>query len=163
MPNFTKTEDELETNFDKWLYVIKNLHRIDNIPDRLKTKLFEKLFKTASYSALSKTDRDKYEESLKYYNDLKNSLDTAFDNGKEEALLEMLPIIEEERKQKEEAQQRELEERKQKEEERKQKESKEQTIINLIKKLHQKGFSISEIAEDTGKSEAEIKQIIQGK
>lgn len=56
----------------------------------------------------------------------------------------------------------EAEEAKQKAEaERKQKEEKEQTIINLIKKLHLKGFSISEIAEDTGKSNEDVTRILQ--
>jgi predicted transposase/invertase (TIGR01784 family) len=50
--------------------------------------------------------------------------------------------------------------KRQSEEERKQKEEKEKTIVILIKKLHQKGFSESEIAEDTGKSVEEVRQII---
>jgi len=149
MPNFTKTENELETNFDKWLFVIKNLHRLDNIPERLKTKIFEKLFKTASYSALNKADRDKYEESLKYYNDLKNSLDTAFDDGKEEARLEMQNLIKE-------AQNREEEERKQKEEAR-QKES--EATQNLARKMLKYGESVEEIMKETGLSRKEIERI----
>jgi predicted transposase/invertase (TIGR01784 family) len=153
MPNFSKTEEELETNFDKWLYVIKNLHRLENIPERLKTRIFEKLFKTASYSALTKVERDKYEESLKYYNDLKNSLDTAFDEGKEEARIELLPLLEKERRQKEE-------ERRQKEEERRQKEEALSTITKMIKQLHSKGLSVSEIAVLIGKTEENVKMIL---
>jgi len=149
MPNFTKTENELETNFDKWLFVIKNLHRLDNIPERLKTKIFEKLFKTASYSALNKADRDKYEESLKYYNDLKNSLDTAFYDGKEEARLEMQNLIKE-------AQNREEEERKQKEEAR-QKES--EATQKLARKMLKYGESVEEIMKESGLSREEIERI----
>jgi predicted transposase/invertase (TIGR01784 family) len=149
MPNFTKTENELETNFDKWLFVIKNLHRLDNIPERLKTKIFEKLFKTASYSALNKADRDKYEESLKYYNDLKNSLDTAFDDGKEEARLEMQNLIKE-------AQNREEEERKQKEEAR-QKES--EATQKFARKMLKYGESVEEIMKESGLSREEIERI----
>jgi len=147
MPNFTKTEEELETNFDKWLFVIKNLHRLEDIPERLKTKIFEKLFKTAAYSALSKAERDKYEESLKYYNDLKNSLDTAFNDGKEEAQLELMPLLEEKEKIINE--------------ERKQKEEAQQTISKIVKQLQLNGVSISEIAAMTGKSEDEIKTMLK--
>lgn len=32
MPKFKKTIDELETRFDKWLYVISNLNKLDRIP-----------------------------------------------------------------------------------------------------------------------------------
>lgn len=39
MPKFNKTIDELVTRFDKWLFVIKNLHKLDRIPDKLKEKI----------------------------------------------------------------------------------------------------------------------------
>jgi len=129
MPNFNKQLDELETNFDKWLYVIKNLHKLQEIPDRLKTKIFEKLFKTAQYSAMSKRERDLYEESLKYYNDLKNSLDTAFEEGKAKAYKQIKSILEQKDKLLEQER---------------------QNLINTAKKLKQKGFSLEEISEITG-------------
>ena len=97
MPNFNKSVEELETNFDRWLYVIKNLPFLERVPEKLQTKIFEKLFRVANYSALSKEERQAYEESLKYYNDLKNSLDTAFEEGKEAAYEELQEIIEQER------------------------------------------------------------------
>lgn len=56
MPNFAKEEHELESNFDKWLYVIKNLHKLDHIPERIQERVFQKLFKVASYTALSKEE-----------------------------------------------------------------------------------------------------------
>jgi len=33
MPKFTKEVDALETHFEKWMYVLKNLKRLDNIPE----------------------------------------------------------------------------------------------------------------------------------
>ncbi len=36
MPKFNKTIDELETRCDKWLYVLRNLNRLDIIPDKLR-------------------------------------------------------------------------------------------------------------------------------
>ncbi len=47
MPKFNKSIDELETRFDKWLYVIKNLNSLDRIPEKLKEKIFDKLFAAA--------------------------------------------------------------------------------------------------------------------
>jgi predicted transposase/invertase (TIGR01784 family) len=154
MPNFTKKENELETNFDKWLFIIKNLHHLEAIPERLKTKIFEKLFHTASYSALSKEDRDKYEESLKYYNDLKNSLDTAHEEGKEEARQELMPLIKEERKQKQEAKKAAELAEKQKEQAEKQKET---AIINLYKNK----MEVSQIASIFQMSETDIQVILK--
>ena len=53
MPKFNKTADQLETRFEKWLYVIKNLGRLERIPSTLKEKIFEKLFKTAEIANFS--------------------------------------------------------------------------------------------------------------
>lgn len=109
MPNFNKKAEELETNFDKWLFVIKNLNKLNEIPERLQTKIFKKLFNVAQYSAMNETERAKYEESLKYYNDLKNSLDTAFDDGKTEAYDELMPIIKHKEKELEQERQKLIE------------------------------------------------------
>ena len=84
MPKFTKTLDELDSRFDKWLYVIRNLHRLDRIPDTLRERIFEKLFETAEIARFTPDQVQSYEDSLKYYRDLKNSLDTARAEGKEE-------------------------------------------------------------------------------
>ena len=88
MPRFTKTLEELETRFDKWLYVIKNLHKLEELPRRFKEKVFTKFFEVAAIAKLTPHERMAYEDSLKYYRDLKNSLDTSFDEGKEQGLKE---------------------------------------------------------------------------
>lgn len=82
MPKFNKTVEQLETRFDKWLYVIKNLHKLERIPDKLRESIFEKLFLTAEIAKFNRDEYQNYEESLKYYRDLKNSLDTAREEGK---------------------------------------------------------------------------------
>ncbi len=84
MPKFNKTIDELETRFDKWLYVIKNLNWLDRIPNKLREKIFEKLFEVAEIAKFTPEQILNYENSLKYYRDLKNSIDTAKEEGKEE-------------------------------------------------------------------------------
>jgi PD-(D/E)XK nuclease family transposase len=88
MPNFNKTEDEIETNFDKWLYVLKNLPYLEAKPKKLQEKVFQKLFKTAEIAKFNREEVLQYEQSLKVYRDLKNVIDTAFDDGKAEGKLE---------------------------------------------------------------------------
>lgn len=88
MPKFNKTIEELETKFDKWMFVIKNLPLLDRIPDKLRENIFIKLFDTAEIAKLSQTEYRDYEDSLKYYRDLKNSLDTAKEEGKMEGIIE---------------------------------------------------------------------------
>jgi predicted transposase/invertase (TIGR01784 family) len=89
MPKFNKTVDELETRFDKWLYVIRNLNRLDKVPDKLRERVFEKLFETAEIAKFTTDQIRSYEDSLKYYRDLKNSLDTAKEEGIEIGKLEI--------------------------------------------------------------------------
>jgi predicted transposase/invertase (TIGR01784 family) len=84
MPKFNKTEVELKTHFDKWLYVLKNIGDLTTRPDKLQEKIFSKLFKQAEIANYSDKEYANYEHSLKVYRDLKNSMDTAFDEGKTE-------------------------------------------------------------------------------
>ncbi len=84
MPKFEKTLDELETRFDKWLYVLKNLERLHDIPEKLKDRIFRKLFSAAEIAKFTPEEARAYEDSLKVYRDLKNSIDTAREEGREE-------------------------------------------------------------------------------
>ena len=83
MPKFIKTENELKTTFDKWLFVLRHLPDLQNRPKALQERIFEKLFKTAEIAKFSQKERQEYEDSLKYYRDLVNTVDTAEQDGKE--------------------------------------------------------------------------------
>ena len=85
---FNKTEDELVTLYDKWLYVLKNLSRLDKRPAALKEKIFSKLFGEAEIAKFTPTELKEYEDSLKAYRDVKNSIDTALEKGREEGRVE---------------------------------------------------------------------------
>ena len=90
MSKFNKAVEELETRFDKWLYMIRNLNRLDKVPDKLREHVFEKLFEIAEIARFTPDQVRSYEDSLKYYRDLKNSLDTTKEEGKIEVAAEML-------------------------------------------------------------------------
>lgn len=77
MPLFNKKENELETKFDKWCYFLKNLESFDHIPNILNEPIFQKAFGTAALASLSAEQRDRYEQSLIQYRDLKSALETA--------------------------------------------------------------------------------------
>ncbi|MDF9801425.1 putative transposase/invertase (TIGR01784 family) [Catalinimonas alkaloidigena] len=77
MPKFRKSEDELISQFDKWMYVIKNLHRLQDKPVKLQEKVFEKLFSEAEIAKLNSEDMKAYEESLKTYRDNYSIIETA--------------------------------------------------------------------------------------
>ena len=79
MPKFNKSIELLESRFDKWMYVIRNLNKLDRIPNELREGIFERLIEVAEIAKFSKEEAQAYEDSLKSYRDLKNSLDTASD------------------------------------------------------------------------------------
>jgi len=84
LPKFTKTLDELETHFDNWLYVLKNLENLTDRPAQLQESVFTKLFEQAEIANIDDEEYSEYERSLKTYRDLKNSFDTAREEGREE-------------------------------------------------------------------------------
>lgn len=88
MPNFNKTEADLVSNFDKWMYVLQQLPYLQSRPQALQERVFQKLFEAAEIAKFSHDEKNKYEESLKYYRDLKNVVDTSFDEGKAEGKAE---------------------------------------------------------------------------
>ena len=87
---FDKNADELTTTFEKWLYVLKNLSRLDNQPQSLRDKVFDRLFTQAEIATFTPRELKAYEDSRKAYRDLKNCLDTAIKEGIKEGMEEGL-------------------------------------------------------------------------
>ena len=85
---FNKTLDELETLYDKWLYALKNLYKLTQRPKALCDKVFDRLFEEAEIAKFTPQEQREYEASKMAYRDIKNSIDTAKREGKEEGLAE---------------------------------------------------------------------------
>ena len=140
MPKFTKTEAELETLFDKWLYVIRNLASLMERPRALQEKVFQHLFEAAEIAKFNKQERYEYEESLKAFRDMFSVIETAelkghakgLEEGRAEGLREGL------------AQGlREVERNK----------------ISTARKMKQLGIALADIVIVSGLSEEEIQQL----
>ena len=102
MPKFNKSLSELENHRDKWLYALRNLSSLQNVPDGFREEVFLQFFQAAEIAQLDSPARDAYEQSLKYYRDMKNVIDTAAEERAEEVRVEMSAALKEERRQKEE-------------------------------------------------------------
>lgn len=88
LPQFKKSLNELQSIQDKWFYVFRHLSELDEIPPVLQEAVFLQLFEAAKVAKFSPSERQAYENSLKYYRDLKNVTDTARDEGREEGFEE---------------------------------------------------------------------------
>ncbi|MFY7788701.1 MAG: Rpn family recombination-promoting nuclease/putative transposase [Thermoflexibacteraceae bacterium] len=81
MEKFNKNIDELTTHYEKWLFLLKNLHLLDKVPNELREKAFQKVFNVAEIAKYKPQDRQKYEDSLKHYRDMENSLEVQYKAG----------------------------------------------------------------------------------
>jgi hypothetical protein len=88
IPNFHKEESELESRLDKWLYFIKHLVDLTEIPRIFGGEdVFVSAFHKAELVNLDPTEKASYEASLKVYRDLKGVIDTAREEGRMEGEL----------------------------------------------------------------------------
>lgn len=88
MPKFNKTEYELETMFDKWMFVLRNLSRLMERPVVLQERVFERLFKAAEIANFDRRELIEYEDSLKNYRDWYSVVSTAEQKGIQKGIQE---------------------------------------------------------------------------
>jgi len=84
LPKFTKTVDQLESHFDKWLFLLKHLSDLEAPPEALQEMVFDRLFEVSEIANFSVVEQEAYENSLKYYRDLQNVVATSREEGIEE-------------------------------------------------------------------------------
>lgn len=86
---FNKTVLELETHFDKWMYFLKNLENIEEIPAILQEPIFEKAFEIAKVSNMTPEQFEQYQESLLTYIEVKEVVKTAELDGEKKGKKEV--------------------------------------------------------------------------
>jgi predicted transposase/invertase (TIGR01784 family) len=139
MPKFEKREDELETSFDKWMFLLKHLRDLQDPPSVLEEKNFQKIFRIATIMNLNKEEMNAYEASLKQKRDWNSAVAYAV----EEALAKG------EEKGRAEGREEGLEK------------GRKETKRSFAIKLKEKGFSISEISNLMDLSEGEINELLK--
>jgi len=130
LPRFNKTAEQLETLQDKWLYVFKHLPELDSVPQALHEEVFHRTFAVAQLAQFSPAERKAYEDSIKYYRDLKNSYDTAHQEGLEEGLQQGRY------------------------------EGQQQTLTQVVQGMKSNGLDVGTIATITGLSETEVSTML---
>jgi len=131
MPKFNKSVEQLETRFEKWMYVLKNLSKLQELPPQLQERIFEKIFRVAEIAKMNKQELAEYEDSLKVYRDWYSVMETARSEGeiKGEIKGKIEGKIEE----------------------------KNETALKML----EDGMSIENICKYTGLSEEQIKELIE--
>ncbi|MCL1934364.1 MAG: Rpn family recombination-promoting nuclease/putative transposase [Candidatus Azobacteroides sp.] len=90
LPKFKKTEEELETRFDRWLFILKNLYKLKECPVSIRDDIFKELFQLAEIKQLTKKDMRAYKKSITDYHEVRSAIDCAreesFEKGRVEGI-----------------------------------------------------------------------------
>ena len=142
---FDKGEDELETDLDKWLYLLKNMSNLLERPERLRNRIFTKLFDVAELAQLDDEDRTNYIKAMNTERDTYNQIEYARETGREEGHKEG----------KEEG----LKEGKEEGIKEGREEGAKQKSFDIAKRMLEKGIETETISELTGLTEKEISEL----
>ena len=81
---FRKRIWELETTFDKWMYLLRHMHEMVEIPENFQTPEFKRLFILAEIGNFTASELEEYEKSLTSMSDYYNIIDSAEKRAREE-------------------------------------------------------------------------------
>ena len=86
LPLFNKEADECENEFERWIFVLKNMETLTRLPWAAQNAVFKKLEDIADVAALSRQERMKYDEGLRKYRDTISVLQGAREDGYAEGM-----------------------------------------------------------------------------
>ena len=86
LPFFDKSEEECETGFEKWIYVLKYMEVLERLPFTAQKKIFDHLAKLADVRCLSSEEQEKYDESIKAADDYYSGLYGSYIEGEEKGI-----------------------------------------------------------------------------
>jgi predicted transposase/invertase (TIGR01784 family) len=133
VPRFNKTEQELVSLFDKWMYVLRYLDKLQERPAALVERIFDRLFREAEIAKLDPKEMEEYQKSLKDYWDEYANITTAKNEGREEGRQEGIMIGEEKGRQEEKQE--------------------------IARQMKQRGLEVELIASITGLSREEVERL----
>jgi predicted transposase/invertase (TIGR01784 family) len=81
LPKFQKTPEQLETGTDRWLYLLRHMHDLYDIPEPLRDNPYQLTFRLAEESILSEAEWHLYHGSLKTAYDEMEMYNTGLNEG----------------------------------------------------------------------------------
>lgn len=67
LPVFNKEEEECETDFERWIYTLKNMDTLKRMPFKARKAVFEKLEEIADVASLNQEEHELYWKSINAY------------------------------------------------------------------------------------------------
>ncbi len=81
LPLFDKEAEECDNQFERWIYVLKNMETLTRLPWAAKSAVFQRLEQIADVASLTRQERMKYDEGLRKYRDTLSVLEGAREDG----------------------------------------------------------------------------------
>jgi predicted transposase/invertase (TIGR01784 family) len=66
LPGFNKPVEDLKTNVERWMYVLKHLSKLKDRPAALNDRIFKKFFEQAKIANMTPEEKKEYDYSLGY-------------------------------------------------------------------------------------------------
>lgn len=81
LPVFKKRQEDCVTEFDKWIYTLKNMSTMQTMPFSSHRDVFDRLARVGNVAALSAEERQQYEYDVKKARDYRAEMQFAIDKG----------------------------------------------------------------------------------
>lgn len=88
LPKFTKSQDEIDTILDKWIYFIKHAPTLDIIPDNLNSSALKTAYEIADSFSWSRQELEVYDYWGIRAQDERGAITAAHEKGRKEGLQE---------------------------------------------------------------------------
>lgn len=93
LPKFTKQENELISDEDKWIYFLKNITKKDHVPEPLKKGAFEEACGAAERMTWSEEELNAYDDDIIRATDAKGTVEFAYEEGEAKGELKKAKAI----------------------------------------------------------------------
>ena len=136
---FDKYIWELETVFDKWMYLLKHMHEMVEIPKEFEDSRFKRLFLLAEINKFTDEEKKQYKESLKNMGDYNNIINTAAEEAEKRGFARGVDVGREKGRE----------------------EGCIQRNVMVVKNLHSRGMSLEDISQIVELTKEEVERIIE--
>ena len=69
LPLFNKEAEECENDFERWIYVLKNMETLNRLPWAAQSAVFKRLAEISDLSSLTREEREHYDSAIRTYRD----------------------------------------------------------------------------------------------
>ena len=88
LPLFNKEAEECENDFERWIYVLKNMETLNRLPWAAQSAVFKRLAEISDLSSLTREEREHYDSAIRIYRDNIYTMEGEREKGRAEGRAE---------------------------------------------------------------------------